>query len=180
MILMPKAIQNGHRIEQHLCLRDLDCRTPQRQHALSEKLPAQPALHIPSVFAVMRWQPVIHYELYRNYGSLHSLSLRVFVCQVFGSFSPLLQRYQESFFTAFTYQRCPSWRDVVYTIYLKLRCCEFVVILQWIVCDSKLLPIQISWLTQLGAAALDFYLVQKGRKPQTSCIRLFRMLLRAS
>lgn len=60
MMLVPKAIQNGHRIEQHLCLRDLDCRTPQRQHALSEKLPAQPALHIPSVFAVMRWQPVIH------------------------------------------------------------------------------------------------------------------------
>ena len=122
MILMPKAIQNGHRIEQHLCLRDLDCRTPQRQHALSEKLPAQPALHIPSVFGVMRWQPVIHYELYRNYGSL---SLRVFVClQVFGSFSPLLQRYQESFFTAFTDQRCPSWRDVVLEVEMLWICCD--------------------------------------------------------
>lgn len=122
MMLMPKAVQSGHRIEQHLCLRDLDCRTPQRQHALSEKLPAQPALHIPSVFGVMRWQPVIHYELYRKYGSL---SLRVFVClQVFGSFCPLLQRYQESFFTAFTDQRCPSWRDVVLEVEMLWICCD--------------------------------------------------------
>ena len=35
VMLMPNAIENdGHtRIQQHLCLRDLDCRKPQRQGA---------------------------------------------------------------------------------------------------------------------------------------------------
>ena len=93
---------DGHtRIQQHLCLRDLDCRKPQKWwHALSE-LPVQPdALHIP-VFTVP--------------GASDSLwfisSLRVFVCQVFVSAPKvqgiLLRSLHESAMPVL--KRCSNW-----------------------------------------------------------------------